>query len=133
MNVVANFWSELLEEEILAELKRIRGLLEPKPPPSTQTPKGLWSEFKDFISKYKVMGIAVGFIIGIYLGALVQSLVNNLIMPIVQLAIPETTSWQAISVGPFQVGAFAGALMTFLIVSFVIFLLVKITKRWGIE
>jgi len=36
-------------------------------------------------------------------------------------------------VGPFRVGHFIGALITFLIVAFVIFLLIKLTKRWGIE
>ncbi|NIO19586.1 MAG: hypothetical protein GTN76_02270, partial [Candidatus Aenigmarchaeota archaeon] len=41
--------------------------------------------------------------------------------------------WEAIVVGPFRIGHFIGALITFLIVAFVIYLLVKLTKRWGIE
>jgi hypothetical protein len=48
------------EDEMLEELKRIRKLLEPKPAPPP--PKDLWNEFVDFLSKYKVMGIAVAFI-----------------------------------------------------------------------
>ena len=44
------------EDKMLEELKRIRELLEPKPAPPP--PKGLWNEFMDFISKYKVMGLA---------------------------------------------------------------------------
>ena len=117
------------EDEMLEELRRIRELLEPKsaPPP----PKGLWSEFIDFFSKYKVMGLAVAFIMGIYLGDLVKALVDDLIMPIVTLAMPGI-EWENIVAGPFRVGHFIGASITFLIVAFVIFLLVKITKKWGI-
>ncbi|MEM3757122.1 MAG: MscL family protein, partial [Candidatus Bathyarchaeia archaeon] len=98
----------------------------------TIPPKGLIAEFKDFISKYKVMGMAVAFIMGIYLGALVQSLVNDLLMPVIELATPGIP-WEQITLGPFRIGSFLGALITFLIVAFVIFLIVKMTKKWGIE
>lgn len=58
------------DDEILEELKRIRTLLEPKPaPPAPPPKKGLWNEFMDFLSKYRVMGLAVAFIIGVYLGS----------------------------------------------------------------
>jgi len=78
------------------------------------------------------MGLAVAFIMGIYLGALVKALVDDLIMPIVTLAIPGI-EWETIVAGPFRVGHFIGALITFLIIAFVIFILVKMTKRLGIE
>ncbi|MCP8313582.1 MAG: MscL family protein, partial [archaeon] len=80
----------------------------------------------------KVMGLAVAFILGLYLGALVQALVNDLIMPIIQLAMPGI-QWELIEVGPFRVGHFIGALITFILVAFVIFIIVKMTKRWEIE
>ena len=118
------------ENEMLEELKRIRELLEPKASPAP--PKGLWAEFLDFISKYKVMGLAVAFIMGIYLGELVKALVNDLIMPVIQLVMPGV-AWEEITVGPFRIGHFIGALITFLIITFVIFMLVKMTKKWGIE
>ena len=125
------------DDEMLEELKRIRTLLEPKPAPSAPVPKGLWAEFLDFISKYKVMGLAVAFIIGIYLGALIQALVTDLIMPIIGLAVPGLANLAdyKLLVGSqsFTVGHFLAALITFIIVAFVIFLLVKITKKWGIE
>jgi len=121
-----------IQEKMLEELRKIREALEPKPSPPPEKPKGLWNEFMDFISKYKVMGLAVAFIIGIYLGELVKALVNDLIMPIVSLATPGI-KWETISAGPFLIGHFIGALITFLIMAFVIFLIVKVTKRWGIE
>jgi len=139
------------EDKMLEELKRIRELLEPKPPPPP--PKGMWKEFMDFLSKYKVMGLAVAFIMGIYLGNLVQSLVTGLVMPLIGLAIPGLGNLATfkIPIPPteldsegnpldpgyvgqlFGVGNFIAALITFIIVAFVIFILVKITKRWGIE
>ena len=139
------------EDKMLEELKRIRELLEPKPPPPP--PKGMWKEFMDFFSKYKVMGLAVAFIMGIYLGNLVQSLVTGLVMPLIGLAIPGLGNLATfkIPIPPteldsegnpldpgyvgqlFGVGNFIAALITFIIVAFVIFILVKITKRWGIE
>jgi len=119
-------------EEILEELRQIRRLLEPKPAPSPAPAKGLWAEFIDFISKYKVMGIAVAFILGLYLGTLVQALVNDLIMPIIEFA-TAGVAWESIEVGPFRIGHFIGSVITFLIVAFVIFLIVKVSKKWGIE
>ena len=120
------------DKEILEELRQIRKLLEPKPAPAPTPKKGLMAEFMEFVSKYKVLGMAVAFIIGLYLGTLIQALVNDLIMPIIQIAMPGT-AWEAIELGPFRVGHFIGALITFLIVALVIFLIVKMAKRWGME
>ena len=117
-------------EDILKELKQIRKLLEPKPEPPA--PKGVWAEFMDFLSKYKVMGLAVAFILGIYLGALIKSLVDGLIMPLVGLVLPNG-DWQNATVWVLKPGIFISALITFLIVCLVIFLMVKATKKWGIE
>ncbi len=139
------------EDKMLEELKRIRELLEPKPAPPP--PKGMWNEFMDFLSKYKVMGLAVAFIMGIYLGALVQAFVTGLIMPIIGVAVPGLGNLATFKIAVpsteldsqgnpidpnyvgqlFGVGDFLAALITFIIVAFVIFVLVKITKRWGIE
>ncbi|MEM0127146.1 MAG: MscL family protein [Thermoplasmatales archaeon] len=120
-------------DEILEELKKIRTLLEPKPaPPAPLPPKGFVKEFKSFLEQYKVMGMAVAFILGLYLGTLVQSLVTNIIMPIIDLVIPGI-AWQNIHAGPFLIGSFLGALVTFIIIAFVIFLLVKLTTRLGIK
>jgi len=117
------------DDETLEELRKIRALLEPKPAPPA--PKGLWAEFMDFLLKYKVLGLAVAFIIGLYLGQLVQALVNDLIMPIISYVTPG--AWEDILVGNFRMGHFIGALITFTIVAAVIFLIVKMSKRWGVE
>jgi large conductance mechanosensitive channel len=124
---------------MLDELKRIRAALEPKPAPAAPTPKGMWAEFMDFISKYKIMGLAAGFIIGLYLGGVVQALVKDFIMPIIGLILNPlglgnlATAKASVSSQDFLYGDFMIALITFVIVALVIFLLVKITKKWGIE
>ena len=90
---------------------------------------------------------------GVYLGALVQALVKDLVMPIIGLALPGlgNLATYKIPIPPtaldssgtpinpnytgqlFGVGDFLVALITFVIVAFVIFLIVKITKRLGVE
>ncbi len=138
------------EEEMLEELKKIRVALETKPPPPP--PTGLWNEFKSFLESYKVLGLAVAFIMGVYLGGLVQSLVADLLLPFIGLAIPglgnlatwkipvPATTLDASGNPPadyagqlFGVGPFLVALITFIIVAFVVFIIVKVTKKWGIK
>ena len=122
---------------MLEELRKIRVLLEPKPDAPARAPKGLWAEFKDFISKYKVMGLAIAFIIGLYLGEVVQSLVKDLLLPVIGLALPGLSDLATYSVDvlnqTFGIGNFLVALITFVIVALVVFLLVKVTKKWGVE
>jgi large conductance mechanosensitive channel len=119
------------EDEILAELRKIREAVEKAPPP--QPPKGLWNEFKDFLSKYKIFGLAVAFIIALYLGTLIQALVKDLLLPAIGLAIPGMTNLSTLTAGPFGVGDFLVALITFLIVALLAFIAVKVVKRWGID
>jgi large conductance mechanosensitive channel len=142
------------DDDMLEELKKIRALLEPKPAaPAPVPPKGLWAEFKDFLSKYKVLGLAIAFIMGVYLGGLVQALVKDLILPVVGLAIPGLGNLATFKIAVpstaldasgnpldpayagqlFGVGDFLVALITFIIVALVIFLLVKVSKKWGME
>ena len=133
------------DAEILSELQKIRELLTPKPAAPTPPPKGLVAEFKTFLQNYKVLGLAVAFILGLYLGQLVQGLVNDLIMPIITIATGSAPmkscsagstpvpAWQCISAGPFLVGQFLGTLLTFIVVAFVIFIIVKVAKRYKIE
>jgi large conductance mechanosensitive channel len=123
------------EDEMLVELRKIREAVEKAPPP--QPPKGLWAEFKDFLSKYKVLGLAVAFVLGLYLGGVVQALVKDFIMPLIGLVIPGSANLATLGVNvlnqTFLVGDFLIALITFIIVAFVVFLIVKIGKRWHID
>jgi large conductance mechanosensitive channel len=121
-------------DKVIQELTKIRQLLEQqKPAPAPPPPKGIRAEFREFLSKYEVLGLAVAFILGVYLGALVKALVTDMILPIIALALPPNTDINKYMVGPFGVGDFANALLTFIIVALVIFLLVKVANRWGMK
>ena len=49
------------EQKMIEELEKIRELLTPKSTPPVAAPEGLWNEFKDFLIKYKVLGLAICF------------------------------------------------------------------------
>ncbi|MFW9935625.1 MAG: MscL family protein [Candidatus Thorarchaeota archaeon] len=117
-------------EQMLEELKKIREALVPPPSPPPEK-KNLWEEFKEFLDQYKVLGLAVAFIMGIYLGRLVQQLVSSFITPILSL-IFVSIGWESTLIG-FTPTLFIQELITFIIVAFVIFIIVKLTKRLGIK
>jgi len=126
------------DDDMLAELKKIRELLTPAPaPPAPPAPKGMSQEFKAFLTNYKVLGLAVAFILGVYLGALVQALVKDLILPIIGIPLSSVGNLSTYTVPfdnqEFAVGDFLIALITFIIVAFVIFLIVKMAKRYKID
>jgi len=126
------------DDEMLAELRKIRELLTPAPPaPTPAAPKGLSAEFRAFLTNYKVLGLAVAFILGIYLGALVQSLVKDLILPIIGIPLSSVGDLanlkESVDGQTFAVGDFLTAVITFIIVAFVIFLIVKMAKRYHID
>jgi large conductance mechanosensitive channel len=119
------------EDEMIAELKKIREAVEKAPPPVP--PKGFVNEFKDFLSKYKIFGLAIAFIIGLYLGILIQALVKDLLLPAIGLAIPGINNLATATIGPFGYGDFLVALITFLIVALIVFVAVKVASKWHIE
>jgi len=88
----------------------------------------LIGEFKEFLKEYKVMGLAVAFIIGAALTALTQALVNFIIMPIITPFIPGG-GWKeaTFAIGSIIIswGAFLAALINFIIIAFVVFMMVK--------
>ncbi|MFC2967426.1 large conductance mechanosensitive channel protein MscL [Acidimangrovimonas pyrenivorans] len=105
-------------------------------------------EFKTFIAKGNVMDMAVGIIIGAAFTAIVKSVVGDLINPIIGLIVggmdfsnmyvvlsgsvePGTGLAAAREAGAaiFAYGAFLTAVLNFLIIAFVVFLLVKGVNR----
>ncbi|MDR2204470.1 MAG: MscL family protein [Nitrososphaerota archaeon] len=125
------------DEEILAELRKIRESVEKTPPPPHPPKQTLWDEFKDFLSKYKIFGLAIAFIIGMYLGNLVQALVKDLLLPAFGLLLPdldnlaEATYTHGSQI--FAYGDFLVALITFVIVALLVFIAVKVAKHWRVE
>ena len=122
-----------MDQKVLDELKKIREALEVKPAPAPAPPKGLWNEFKDFLSKFKVVGLAIAFILGLYLGIVIQALVKDLLLPVIGLALPGIGDLATLSVvvgsQTFGIGDFLVAVITFIIVALVVFILVKVAKK----
>ncbi len=127
------------DQEILEELRKIRILLEPKPQPAQQEPKGLWAEFVDFIGKTGVLGLAIGFIMGSYIGKVVSALVLDIIMPIPGAFISGGDWRKAVLKIPigqginFGVGDFVGVVIDFIIVAGVVFLIAKYGRKAGLK
>ena len=86
-------------------------------------------EFKDFIAKGNAMDLAVGVIIGASFGAIVNSLVSDVITP--ALLNPALKAAQVENLadlktdGGILYGKFLAAVISFLVLAFVIFLMVK--------
>ncbi|MCK8464523.1 large conductance mechanosensitive channel protein MscL [Aliiroseovarius sp. S1339] len=106
------------------------------------------SEFKDFIAKGNVMDMAVGIIIGAAFTAIVSSLVADLINPIIGLfmggidftnmyatlsgTVPEGASLEAAresGAAVFAYGSFIMAIINFLIIAYVVFMLVRFVNK----
>ena len=104
--------------------------------------KKFWREFKEFINKGNVLGLAVGVIIGGAFSTITTSLTNDIIMPIVSIflggvdfstmnlalptffpvadeAVPNTLNY----------GNFISAVINFLILALVVFLIVKAVNK----
>ncbi|NCO03729.1 MAG: large conductance mechanosensitive channel protein MscL [Alphaproteobacteria bacterium] len=106
----------------------------------------MFNEFKNFIAKGNVMDMAVGIIIGAAFTAIVNSMVGDMIMPVIglltagidfsNLFLPldgnEYASLKAAEdagAAVLKYGVFINAVLNFLIVAFVIFMLVKQINR----
>lgn len=94
--------------------------------------KGIFSDFKDFISQGDVLDLAVGVIIGGAFGKIVTSLVNDIIMPIIGMLIGgvDFTGLKAqIGQATITYGVFLQNILDFLIVALCIFFFVRGIER----
>ncbi|MBQ3390939.1 MAG: large-conductance mechanosensitive channel protein MscL [Clostridia bacterium] len=99
--------------------------------------KGIVAEFKEFITRGTVMDMAVGIIIGGAFTAIVTSLVNDLLMPIIgaifggidftslKYVIRAADEAAGIEEAAIRYGSFIQAIVNFLLIAIVIFLLVR--------
>lgn len=99
-------------------------------------------EFKDFINRGNVMDLAVAVIIGAAFGAIVNSFVNDIVMPILSLvtggvdfanlfvslngeSYATLAAAQEAGAATLNYGLFINAIINFLVIAFVIFMLVR--------
>lgn len=103
---------------------------------------GMLKEFEEFAMKGNVLDMAIGIILGLAFGKIVTSLVNDIIMPPIGMLLGDVdftnlfislsgqsyatlAEAQAAGAPTINYGVFINAIIDFLIVAFVIFLLVK--------
>lgn len=86
------------------------------------------SEFKAFLQKYGVIGLAIAVVIGGKVNTFVSATVADLIMPIVGALLPQG-SWQTweLVFGPVKlaIGHWLGAAIDFIIVAYIVFAFTK--------
>jgi large conductance mechanosensitive channel len=102
-------------------------------------------EFRDFAIKGNVIDLAIGVIIGAAFGVIVSSLVDDVFMPVIGLllngidftnlfivlsnpnnvAVPSLAAAKEAGVATLNIGLFINAIVKFVIVAFVLFLVVK--------
>lgn len=89
--------------------------------------KKLMKEFETFIMRGNVIDMAVGVIIGAAFQGIVNSLVSDVISPILGLFANMDLSYLVLKIGDVEIryGSFITAVINFLIMAFVIFLLVN--------
>lgn len=98
--------------------------------------KAFMKEFKAFIARGNVMDMAVGIIIGGAFTAIVNSLVNDILMPLLSLLTNgfDFTSLCIVlgegeGAATFNYGAFIAAIINFLLIALVIFILIKAINK----
>lgn len=110
--------------------------------------KGFISEFKEFIMRGNVMNLAVGIIIGGAFQAIVNSLVNDIVSPLLSLVTKginfadkfivlttEEVNFATVEAATeagyatLSYGSFITAIINFIVMAFVIFLLVKAINK----
>lgn len=96
------------------------------------------NEFKEFAVKGNAVDMAVGVIIGGAFTAIVTSLVNDILMPVLSLitgGLDFTSLCIVLGEGEnaatLNYGAFIAAIINFLLIAFVIFLLVKMINNFS--
>ncbi len=102
----------------------------------------MWNEFKKFALKGSMIDLAIGVIIGGAIGKVITSLVNDILMPPIGLLLgrvsfaslyinlsrtkyPTFDAAKAAGAPTINIGLFLGAVIDFLIMALVIFLMVR--------
>ena len=89
-------------------------------------------EFKDFAMKGNIIDLAVAVIIGAAFGKIVTKLTETVIMPIISLLLGKGGVTElSVTIGNtvFPIGEFLQAVIDFILVAFVLFLMIKVMKR----
>ena len=91
------------------------------------------NEFKEFMSKGDVVTIAVGLIMALYFQKIVEAILNGVINPIIAAIFGESNFTQIgfdIGDARISIGLVIDAVISFIVVAFILFLMIKAYNRW---
>ena len=94
---------------------------------------GMLKEFKDFALKGNVVDLAVAVIIGGAFGVIISSLVDDVITPLLltpALKAANAENLDQLTWGTVKYGKFLAAIIKFIIIAFILFLLIKGMNRF---
>jgi large conductance mechanosensitive channel len=90
---------------------------------------GMLSEFKEFAMKGNVVDLAVAVVIGGAFGKIISSLIDDVITPLLLKPALEAANLEKIQdltiLGGVKYGMFLSAVINFVIIAFVLFLIIK--------
>ena len=90
---------------------------------------GMFKEFKDFAIKGNVIDLAVGVVVGAAFGKIINSLIEDVITPLVlqpALKAAHLTDLKDLTIfGSVKYGLFLSAVINFIIVAWVLFMVIK--------
>lgn len=86
------------------------------------------SEFREFINKGNVIDLAVAVIIGGAFQKIVDSIVNDIIMPVIAM-LGGFENIESLATGPFTYGKLLAAVLNFLLIAVVLFIIVKAMNK----
>lgn len=86
-------------------------------------------EFKDFISNGSLVDIAVAFVLGAAFGSVISSFTEGIVTPLIGRIFSVDGLQDYLIGGDIALGAFIAALLNFVVVGFVMFLVVKAYNR----
>ena len=105
----------------------------PAPVPAAPPKRGIWQEFKEFLNKGDIVTIAVGLIMALYFAKIVDSLLNGIVLPIIAAIFgkPDFSDIGfTINKARFSIGLVLNAVISFIVVGFILFLIVKAYNAW---
>ncbi|PIU61729.1 large conductance mechanosensitive channel protein MscL [archaeon CG_4_10_14_0_2_um_filter_Archaea_38_6] len=87
-----------------------------------------FKSFMDFLKEYKIVSLGIAFISGIAVNDLIKSFVNDIVMPVI-LPLNSYGQWEnivlSIGVVELRIGSFLSALINFVLLMVIVFIIVN--------
>lgn len=86
-------------------------------------------EFRDFINRGNLIDLAVAFVLGVAFAGVVTALTEGIVTPLIGRIFQVDNLQNYVVAGDIEIGRFLAAILNFVLVAFVMFLVVKAYNR----